>query len=111
MVYTPEDDEILWESENLQHKAKACMRAIIKRYKGGPPKLQIIEDGDGYQGRRYQGILVKRVDSENLQHLNQLLALGGARLLVLEEKYKEEKANAKSADNPSETGSRDTTAS
>jgi hypothetical protein len=106
--YTPEDDEIIWESEPIQHKAKATMRVVIKRYKGGPPKLQVIEDGEGYQQRRYQGILVKRVDVENLEFLKKLLILGGEQLRVFAKKYEEQQANAKSTDSASETGSPDT---
>ena len=91
--YSPEDDEILWESEPVQHKAKATLKAAIKCYKKGPPKLLLIEEGEGYGGKRYGSTFLKRVDLEDIKHVLELLSKGQGQLeiAVKEQECKVEK--------------------
>jgi len=113
MPYNPEDDEILWESaEPIQHKPKAVLKAAIKRYKKGPPKLLLIEDGEGFGGKRYGSTFLKRVDLQDIEYVLELIADGKKHLKAINEAIeKEEKDNAKSNGSVGESGSSDTSSS
>jgi len=81
--YLPEEDEILWESEPIEHKAKANLKAAIKRYKKGPPKLLLIEEGEGFGGKRYGSTFLKRVDFEDIKHVLKLIEIGQKQLEII----------------------------
>lgn len=92
--YIPEEDEILWESEPLQHKAKAVLQAVVKRYKKGPAKLLITEIGEGYGGKRYGSTFLKRVDLQDLKYILELLEDGKGHLESITAIIEKEKSDA-----------------
>ncbi len=73
MKYDKEADEVLWTSREIPYKPQASIHAEIKQYKGGIPKVTIIEAGVGFRGRPYTGAILKRIDIKDVEIINILL--------------------------------------
>lgn len=86
MAYDSSKDKILWESNKYDFKPKATLHAAIKSYDDGEPKLTIVEEGEGFGGKPYSNMLLKRVGIEDIETIKELLDLGN---VLLEEKYQE----------------------
>lgn len=80
MAYKPEDDKILWESEPVQFKPKATLKAQIKSYRDSIPKLILVEEGEGFGGKPYSGMILKRVEITALDQVMELLQIGKEQL-------------------------------
>jgi len=91
MAYKPDEDIILWESEPVQFKPKATLRAQIKTYQNSIPKLILVEQGEGYGGKMYSGMILKRVEVTAVDQVVELLKIGKEELIkVLETWEKKE---------------------
>lgn len=93
--YLPEEDKILWSSEKRQFKPEAMLCAQIKSYKGGQPKVMLVEDGVGFSGRDYSGFILKRVYLEDLDLVLDLLNQAKPVLEHWNELYKMKKEGKK----------------
>lgn len=92
MAYKPDEDKILWESEPLQFKPKATLRAQIKTYQNSIPKLILVEQGEGFGGKQYTGMILKRVEITGVDQVMELLKIGKTQLIeVLKTWEKKEK--------------------
>jgi hypothetical protein len=78
--YKPEEDVILWESETFSFKPAATLKAQVKKYKNGIPKLLLVEEGIGFNKKPYSGYILKRLEIERLDLVIQLLTTGKAAL-------------------------------
>ncbi|SRR5215204_1584215 len=91
MPYNPDDDETLWESETVQLKPQASIRARVVRYKGGPPKLYLREEGIGFNKKPYNRVFLNRADEEMLGHILIVLKEGTDQLHQATIAYRESK--------------------
>jgi len=78
--YKKEEDKILWESESIQFKPKATVKAQIKQYQDNSPKLLIVEEGEGFGGKTYSGYIIKRLEIERIDLVIELLREGQVKL-------------------------------
>jgi hypothetical protein len=74
--YDNSKDEILWESAATDFKPKAIIKAVIKRYNGGTPKLLLVEEGIGHHTKNYTGAVLKRLEIERIDTIIDLLIKG-----------------------------------
>lgn len=81
MAYKPDEDEVIWESEPVQFKPKATLRAQIKSYQNSIPKLILVEQGEGFGGKKYSGMILKRVAITGVDQVMELLEIGKAELI------------------------------
>jgi len=93
--YKPELDKVLWESDPVEFKPKATLRAKIKSYNGGEPKVMLIEDGEGYSGKNYSGTLMKRVGIEDISLVFDLLQKAQPKLDEMATEYAIKKGRKK----------------
>jgi hypothetical protein len=78
--YDPIEDKVLWESEAIEFKPQATVRAQVKQYKKGTPKLLLVEEGTGYNGKQYSGYILKRLEIERIDQVLELLQVGKEKL-------------------------------
>lgn len=81
MAYKPDEDKILWESDPVQFKPRATLRAQIKSYQQSIPKLILVEQGEGFGGKQYSGMILKRVEITGVDQVMDLLKIGKEQLL------------------------------
>lgn len=78
--YDPSQDKILWESEPVQFKPQATVKAQIKQYQNNSPKLLIVEEGVGFSKKAYSGYILKRLEIERIDLVIELLTQGKQQL-------------------------------
>ena len=84
MKYDPKLDETLWMSEKYEFKPTATIHAEIRRYKKGNPKVLILEEGTGFNGKPYKGTLLRRVGSVDIDAVLGFLTEAKRRLVAIE---------------------------
>jgi len=91
VAYDSSKDEVLWEGEKKEYKPKATLHAAVKSYQGGQPKLMLIEQGEGYNGKEYSGMILKRQGIEDIDMVLQMLQDGKVELEKALEKWERKK--------------------
>jgi hypothetical protein len=79
--YDQSKDNVLWKSEEKDYSGNSKVFAQVVSYNGGEKKLTILQEGVGsFNNKHYVAPILKRVTSEELQLIIELLLQGKEKL-------------------------------
>lgn len=73
MAYKADLDKTLWETDPVEFKPQSTIKIEIKSYDGGEPKIQITEEGIGWQNKPFTSPLLKRVNFDDYVTIVEML--------------------------------------
>lgn len=73
MPYESDKDQVVWAGLKRDYKPKATIQPQIKSYNNGEPKLTLVEEGIGYNGKTYTGFILKRANLDDVKSILEMI--------------------------------------